>query len=151
MGSNLRDARTLAEAWFALAAAGDLGRLAHALAVGKGRKEAARALMQRDPERFRAFQQALIVGLTSPRPRTRFECAHALDTFGDTSTRAPLARLLDDPVPRARWMAMHALSCHACGDKPAALEDPLRERIAAAALSDPSPKVRRHAAVALAP
>ena len=149
MGSNLRDAATLAQGWFAFATAGDLRRLGLALAVGKDRKEAARALMQRDAERYRAFQQALVAGLESPRPRTRFECAHALDTFGDASTREPLARLIDDPTPRVRWMAMHALSCHACGGKPAALEDRVREKIAAAALCDPSPKVRRHAAVAL--
>ena len=46
-------------------------------------------------------------------------------------------------------MAMHALSCHACGEKPGALEDAIRDRIITAATSDPSPQVRRHAAVAL--
>ena len=45
---------------------------------------------------------------------------------------------------------MHALSCHACGEKTGPLEDPVRERIIAAALGDPSVHVRRHAAVALA-
>ena len=149
MDAKQPDAVMLAEGWFALAAAGDLRGLARALAVGKGRKDAARAVMQRSPERCRAFQQALVIGLRSHRPRTRFECAHALDSFGDASVRGALARLMDDPVPRVRWMAMHALSCHACGGKPAALEDGVREKIAAAALSDPSPKVRRHAVFAL--
>jgi len=56
---------------------------------------------------------------------------------------------MDDPVPRVRWMAMHALSCHACSEKPE-LEAPVLGRILAAVRSDPSSHVRRHAAVALA-
>jgi HEAT repeat protein len=80
----------------------------------------------------------------------RAECAHALDTFGDASVRPALAALLDDPVPKVRAAAIHALSCHACSDaKPAALEPELAARIAAAALSDASRKVRLHASVAL--
>ena len=105
--------------------------------------------MQQSPDRYGAFQQALVAGLGSRQSRVRFECAHALDQFGDETTRPALARLIDDPVPRVRWMAMHALSCHACGEKPGALEIEIRERIMAAAAHDPSPQVRRHAAVAL--
>jgi HEAT repeat protein len=105
--------------------------------------------MQRSPERYAAFQGALIRGLEATQIRVRFECAHALDTFGDATTRRALARLMDDPAPRVRWMAMHALSCHACGEKPDGLEADIRERIMRAAASDPSPQVRRHAAVAL--
>ncbi len=144
------DAEALAERWFELAEAGELRALARALAIGKRRKEAARALMRASTNRYVAFQQALVAGLESRRDRTRFECAAALDQFGDASTRAPLARLMEDPVPRVRWMAMHALSCHACGEKAGPLEDHIRERIVAAALGDPSVHVRRHAAVALA-
>ncbi len=143
------DAETLAERWLELAEAGALGALARAMAVGKGRLHAARLVMQRSPGRYAAFQAALVGGLASPQSRIRFECAHALDQFGDDTTREPLARLMDDPVPRVRWMAMHALSCHACGEKPGALEDSIRGRIIDAASSDPSPQVRRHAAVAL--
>jgi HEAT repeat protein len=143
------DAEALAERWLALAEAGDLRALAIALAVGKGRIEAARAVMQRAPDRYAAFRQALVGGLAAANPRTRFECAHALDLFGDATTREPLARLMDDPVPRVRWIAMHALSCHACGEKPGALEADVRERIMHAAANDPSPQVRRHAALAL--
>jgi HEAT repeat protein len=106
--------------------------------------------MQRSVDRYRAFQDALVTGLASPSARVRYDCAHALDRYGDASTRAPLARLMDDAVPRVRWMAMHALSCHACGEKAGALEDHIRQRMLAAAKSDPSPDVRRHAAAALA-
>jgi HEAT repeat protein len=126
-----------------------LARLGRALAVGKGRMQAARAVMQVAPERYAGFQQALVEGLAAAQSRVRFECAHALDTFGDATTRAPLAVLMDDPVPRVRWIAMHALSCHACGEKPDALEAAIRERIIDAAAHDPSPQVRRHAAVSL--
>lgn len=145
----LIDAETLAERWFALAEAARLSELGRAMAVGKGRLHAARAVMQRSPARYAAFQSALIRGLAATQVRLRFECAHALDTFGDATARRALAQLMDDPVPRVRWMAMHALSCHACGEKPAALEADIRRRIMRAAASDPSPQVRRHAAVAL--
>jgi HEAT repeat protein len=143
------DAGTLAERWFALAETGDLRGLARSMAVGKGRLHAARTVMERSHDRYAAFQAALVGGLASPQRRIRFECAHALDQFGDAATRPALARLMDDPVPRVRWMAMHALSCHACGEKPDALEVSIRERIIEAAAGDPSPQVRRHAAVAL--
>jgi hypothetical protein len=143
------DAEALAERWFMLTAGGELVALCRALAVGKWRLHAARLVMQGSPERYAAFQQALVAGLRSRQSRVRFGCAHALDTFGDATTRPPLARVMDDPVPRVRWIAMHAISCHACGEKPGALEADVRERIIAAAASDPSPQVRRHAAVAL--
>jgi hypothetical protein len=143
------DAEALAERWFALAKARDLRGLARSMAVGKGRLHATRIVMERLPERYVTFQQALVSGLASPHSRVRFECAHALDQFGDEATRPALARLMDDQVPRVRWMAMHALSCHACGEKPDTLETTVRERIIDATANDPSPRVRRHAAVAL--
>jgi HEAT repeat protein len=143
------DAETLAEQWFALAELDSPRSLNRALAVGKARIEAAREVMRGDPGRYRAFQLALIRGLGSS-ARDRFECAHALDLFGDASTRRALVPLMNDPVPRVRWMAMHALSCHACGEKPGALEVDIRERVIEAARSDPNVRVRFHAATALA-
>jgi hypothetical protein len=144
-----QDAAALAEQWFALAELDNPKPLNKALNVGKRRIEAAREVMRNNPVRYRAFQQALIRGLTST-ARDRFECAHALDQFGDASTRDALVPLMDDPVPRVRWMAMHALSCHACGEKPGALEVGIRERIVEAARADPNVRVRFHAANALA-
>jgi HEAT repeat protein len=144
-----KDGETLAEQWFALAELDSPRPLNKALSVGRRRIEAAREVMRNDPVRYRAFQQALIRGLSST-ARDRFECAHALDLFGDASTRRALVPLMNDPVPRVRWMAMHALSCHACGEKPGALETDIRERIVQAALSDPNARVRGHAAGALA-
>jgi len=79
----------------------------------------------------------------------RFECAHALDQFGDARCVGPLAALMDVKVPRVRWMAMHALSCHACGEDTVSLDPAIAARIARAAMEDASPRVRRNAAVAL--
>jgi hypothetical protein len=143
------DAVALSEQWFALAELDSPRSLNKAMCVGKGRLEAAREVMRGDAARYLAFQQALIRGLAST-ARDRFECAHALDIFGDESTRAPLVPLMDDPVPRVRWMAMHALTCHACGAKPAILDVQIRARIIEAARSDPNVRVRFHAAHALA-
>ncbi|MFI4973893.1 MAG: HEAT repeat domain-containing protein [Caulobacterales bacterium] len=146
---SLQDPQALAERWFALAVADDLPALTRVAAVSKRRLEAAKAVMRVDAVRYEAFVQALLRGLGDPRPRLRFECAHALDQFGDERCRGPLAALLDDPVPRVRWMAMHALSCHACGEGTVAHDPAVRARITRAALEDPSIQVRRHAAVAL--
>lgn len=88
-------------------------------------------------------------GLSHASPRIRFECAHVLDTFGDARCREPLIRLMDDPVPRVLWMAMHALSCHACNEANCADDEAVHQRIAHHALTDESIQVRRHAVVAL--
>jgi hypothetical protein len=108
----------------------------------------------RDILETRPADRALLVGtflrgLSHPNPRVRFECAHALDTYGDASCRAALVALIDDPVPRVRWMAMHALSCDACKDDLFGDDDEVRRRIAERALGDPSVQVRRHAVVAV--
>lgn len=144
------DAESLAAAWFALAGADDLRPLFRSLAVGKGRLEAAREVMRRDKPGYRAFQSALLRGLKGRREKVRAFCAHALDTFGEVWTRPALVAAMDDPVPRVRWAAIHALSCHACGEKPGALEEYVRAKIIAAVTGDPSRKVRFHATHALA-
>ena len=143
------DAHTLAEEWFRLAAAGDADALAHSFAVGKCRLLDARHVMQRDTERYAVFLQALIRGTSHANPRVRFECAHALDSFGDARCHDALVRLMDDPVPRVRWIAMHALSCHACNDASCLDDDAVHRRIAQSAISDESIQVRRHATAAL--
>jgi hypothetical protein len=143
------DAETLAESWFALAKSGELERLMVLMAVSKTRTFAAREVMQKDSARYGEFLEKVMLGLKSDNPRTRFECAHTLDTFGDERCREPLVRLMEDPVPRVRWMAMHALSCHACNSESCSDDDEVRERIVKGALSDESVQVRRHAVYAL--
>jgi hypothetical protein len=143
------DAAQLAEAWFALAEAGDIPALMRAMQTAKKPKLAARGLMQAQAARYAAFVDALIGALSDGNPRVRFECAHALDTFGDSRCAAPLAALMNDPAPRVRWMAMHALTCHDCSEATCANDPALHERIAWHAEADGSIKVRRHAAIAL--
>lgn len=56
---------------------------------------------------------------------------------------------MDDRVPCVRWAAMHALTCHDCGEE-SCLNDPaVLERIAHHARADESMQVRRHAAISL--
>lgn len=143
------DARRLAARWFDIAEAGDIASLAVAMQVAKRRLDAARAVMKEDAARYRGFVAALLTGLDHPVARLRFECAHALDSFGDVSCVPALAKLMDDPVPKVRWMAMHALTCHACSEETCVDDPELHRRIAQHALADESIQVRRHAAYAL--
>jgi hypothetical protein len=143
------DAAALAESWFALVERGDLRNLAYAMAVSKRRMLAARTIMQGNTARYDGFLDGVMKGLSSDNPRTRFECAHTLDVFGDARCRDPLVKLMDDPVPRVRWMAMHALSCHACNSESCSEDDSVRDRIEESALKDESILVRRHAVYSL--
>ena len=99
-----------------------------------------------DPPLWAQVVDVLLSGLAHDNPKVRFECAHALDSYDDGRAPAHLAPLIDDPVPRVRWMAMHALVCDGCKSEPAPWSADICRRIAARLLSDPSVKVRRHAA-----
>jgi hypothetical protein len=143
------DAAELAENWFALAEAGDLDRLWHAMGVGKHRSNAARAIMLADQPRYDRFVDVIVLGLAHRNGRARFEYAHILDSFGDARCIAPLRALMDDPVPRVRWMAIHALTCHDCNEATCPDDPELLERITHHLHHDESAKVRFHAAIAL--
>jgi len=52
-------AEALAERWFALAETEQLTALSRAMAVGKGRLQAAREVMQQSPERYAAFRRTV--------------------------------------------------------------------------------------------
>jgi hypothetical protein len=93
--------------------------------------------------------EGLLQGLQHAHPKVRYECAHALDHLADERCVEPLRRLLDDPTPRVRRMALHALSCEVCKLTPLQVEENLVTRVIEHALSDPSINVRRHAAMAL--
>ena len=56
-----------------------------------------------------------------------------------------ILRCLDDPVPRVRWHAVHALICDKCKTGFSYLNDEVVERVRRVAKSDPSPKVRSQA------
>jgi hypothetical protein len=95
--------------------------------------------------------EALVRGLADPKPPVRWWCIQLLDHVPDPRALAAVARLLEDPVPRVRRNAVHALGCVAC--KPDAADQlpaELLDRIAAMADDDPNRKVRAEAAYALA-
>jgi HEAT repeat protein len=74
-----------------------------------------------------------------------------LDHVPDPRAVEAILSLLDDPVPRVRRNAAHALGCVAC--KPAssgALSPPVTEKLFELATQDPNMKVRSEAAYALA-
>jgi len=143
------DTAALAESWFALAEAGDLDTLWRKMGVGKHRSNAAREIMLRDQLRYNRFVDTIVAGLAHPRGRARFEYAHVLDSFGDARCIEPLRELMEDPVPRVRWMAMHALTCHDCGGATCPDDPELIERIIHHLHHDENIRVRRHAALAL--
>ena len=57
---------------------------------------------------------ALVEGLGDPHPKVRWWCIQLLDHVADERAIAAIIPLLDDPVPRVRRNAAHALGCGAC-------------------------------------
>jgi HEAT repeat protein len=98
-----------------------------------------------------AAYDALLDGLTDPKPQIRWWCVQLLDHLPDDRAVGALAGMLDDPVPRVRRNAAHALGCVAC--KPAwtgALPAGTADKLVDLAAHDPSAKVRREARLTLA-
>ena len=149
LAARAADAADLAARWFTLAEAGDLDTLWRVMGVGKTRSEVAQKTMRGDRPRYDRFVSTVIEGLGYPNSRARFEYAHVLDSFGDERCVAPLRALMNDPVPRVRWMAMHAITCHACGGATCPDDPELIAEILHHLHNDESIKVRRHAAIAL--
>lgn len=94
---------------------------------------------------------ALVDGLDDPNPQVRWWCVQLLDHIDDVRAIVALAKVLDDPVPRVRRNAAHALSCTGCkpswdGQLPTGVLDRLQHM----ATSDENAKVRAQAAAALA-
>ncbi len=88
---------------------------------------------------------ALLWGLDHPNAAVRRGCLSILDHQPDASVIPYVARKLDDPVPRVRFHAVHALTCDVCKAEHRSLTPELEERIRRIASEDPSPKVRRAA------
>jgi HEAT repeat protein len=149
MSNEQARARAFADQLADLAERGELQALLAALIEPKAVLTRVVSILDAAPDVRDTLVELLIGGLSDRSPRMRFECAHALDRFGDVRCRAPLLKLIDDPVPRVRWMALHALSCDACKEDLFGDDDEVRARIAGRALGDESVQVRRHAAVAL--
>lgn len=95
--------------------------------------------------------EALTAGLRDPNPKIRWWCIQLLDHVPDPRATTAIAELLDDPVPRVRRNAAHALGCVTCkptwhGELPTHITDNLQRL----ATTDPNPKVRDEAQRALA-
>jgi HEAT repeat protein len=94
---------------------------------------------------------ALIDGLSDSGPRVRWWCIQVLDHVSDVRSVSAIVSALDDPVARVRRNAAHALGCVACKpDWDRALPPAIIQRLEDLADRDPSDKVCREAATALA-
>jgi HEAT repeat protein len=94
---------------------------------------------------------ALLGGTRHPDPKVRWWSVQLLDHLPDARAIGAFAELLDDPVPRVRRNAVHALGCAAC--KPGwdgHVDEPTVAKLASLATDDPSEKVRKEALRALA-
>jgi hypothetical protein len=89
-------------------------------------------------------------GLEHPNAKVRYECTHALDWLGDDRCVPALAKLLEDPVPRIRAIALHSLVCDDCKLQPLQSRPDLLDLTIEWALNDPHRRVKREAARALA-
>lgn len=93
---------------------------------------------------------ALVGGLSHDHPQVRWWCIQMLDHCPDPRAVEAIVPLLDDPVPRVRRNAAHALGCEVCKpDWSGHLETSAIERLTEMASHDPSTKVRDEAARAL--
>jgi HEAT repeat protein len=90
---------------------------------------------------------AIRAGLHHESPAVREGCCRLLDHLVDTDSMGQLLAMADDPDPRVRTAAFHALACDRCKDGTCApgadlvLEPALRHLA-----SDPDPHVRTRAA-----
>lgn len=136
---------TLTDELERLALAGDPVAVVNRKPYGRGIGLEVRDRIAAQPPLWAKVVDVLIEGLGHPNPRVRHECAHALDIYDDGRAAAALSPLIDDPVPRVRRMAMHALVCDACKAAPAPWSQDICRRIADHAITDASVQVRRHA------
>lgn len=92
---------------------------------------------------------ALIWGLSHENAVVRRVCLEFLDAHPDESAIPAIIVCLDDPVPRVRWHAVHALICDTCKAGKSYLTEDVLTRVEALAANDPSPKVRAQACYGL--
>ncbi len=98
---------------------------------------------------LRILVDGLLLGCTHAKPRVRFDCAMALDHMADRSCTSTLRKLMQDPIPRVRRAAIHAISCEACKISNLENHDDLILDLIHIALEDDNIKVRFAAIYAL--
>ncbi len=90
---------------------------------------------------------ALVGGLSHEHPQVRWWCIQMLDHCPDPRAIEAIAPLLEDPVPRVRRNAAHALGCVACKpDRVGRLDVAVVDLLARMVDHDPNAKVRAEAA-----
>ena len=88
---------------------------------------------------------ALIRGLEHDNPVVRWQCLEHLDTHPDATAVPHIVACLDDPVPRVRWHAVHALACDACKLGESWVSGNVETRLLALAREDSNERVREYA------
>ncbi len=88
--------------------------------------------------------EALIWGLSHESPVVRRCCLELLDQHPDPRAVPHILSTVEDPVPRVRWHAVHALLCDACKAGESFLTPNVAARLRRVAEHDPSPKVRNY-------
>lgn len=120
-------------------------RAAHSLSAG------GRGARENRGKRLPAEKiEALIWGLSHQSPVVRRCCLELLDQHPDPSAVPHIVHALDDPVPRVRWHAVHALLCDACKVGESFMSPEIARQLRRVAAEDSSPKVRAYASRALA-
>ena len=94
--------------------------------------------------------EALIWGLYHRNAAVRWVCLEHLDAHPDASAVPHILKKLEDPVPRVRWHAVHALACDACKDGDSFLSAKVITRLEGVSQTDESKKVRGYASQVLA-
>ncbi len=89
--------------------------------------------------------EALIWGLSYDNPVVRWQCFELLDAHPDHRAVPDILRLLNDPVPRVRWHAIHALECDACKAGESLFTPSILSKIYFLAEQDKSKRVRLYA------
>ena len=120
-------------------------KAAHALSAG-GRGARQNRGKQLPPEKI----EALIWGLSHRSPVVRRCCLELLDQHPDPQAIPHILSTLNDPVPRVRWHAVHALLCDACKPGHSFLTSEVATALRQVADHDPSHRVRKYADRALA-
>jgi HEAT repeat protein len=89
--------------------------------------------------------EALVAGLDDESPVVRRCCLEILDAHLDPTAVPGILKRLDDPVPRVRWHAVHALACDACKVGDSYLNKQVFRRLRQVAEKDSNKRVREYA------
>lgn len=91
-------------------------------------------------------KEALIRGLNHANSKIRWWCIQLMDHIADESYRDPLLHAAyNDPTPKNRRHAIHALACEKCKPDRCRLDIDIRDDLRRIIETDPDPSVRETA------